>query len=65
MESYGKAHDRIRLLEDRDHDGRVDHATVFTDGYNDLTDRLGAGVLMRKGDAYFACIPDLSIASLR
>lgn len=58
-ESYGKAHDRIRRIEDRDGDGKADHATVFTDGYNELADGLGAGVLARKGDVYFTCIPDL------
>jgi quinoprotein glucose dehydrogenase len=58
-ESYGKEHDRLRLVEDRDGDGKADHATVFADGFNHIPDGLGAGVLARKGDVYFTCIPDL------
>ena len=29
--------DRIKILEDRDHDGRADHATVFAEGLNICT----------------------------
>ncbi len=59
VESYGTEHDRIRLIEDRDGDGKADHATVFADGFNDLADGLAAGVLARKGDVYFTNIPSL------
>src|SRR5262249_21703991 len=38
---YGKEHDRIRLLEDRDGDGRADAATVFADGFHDAAVGLG------------------------
>jgi quinoprotein glucose dehydrogenase len=58
-ESYGVAPDRVRLLEDRDGDGKADHATVFADGFRDAAVGLGAGVLARKGDVYYTCIPDL------
>lgn len=58
-ESYGVEHDRVRLIEDRDGDGKADHATVFADGFNGLESGLAAGVLARKGDVYFTCIPDL------
>ena len=58
-ESYGVEHDRVRLIEDRDGDGKADHASVFADGFHDLASGLGAGVLARKGDVYFTCIPDL------
>ena len=57
--TYGTEHDRIRLIEDRDGDGRADHATVFADGFNGLADGLAAGVLARKGDVYFTNIPSL------
>jgi quinoprotein glucose dehydrogenase len=57
--SYGVEHDRIRLVEDRDGDGRADHAMVFADGFNDAAVGLGAGVLARRGDVYYTCIPDL------
>jgi quinoprotein glucose dehydrogenase len=51
--------DRLRLIEDRDGDGKADHATVFADGFSNIADGLGAGVLARKGDVYFANIPNL------
>ncbi|HWE35095.1 MAG TPA: PVC-type heme-binding CxxCH protein, partial [Isosphaeraceae bacterium] len=56
---YGKQHDRIRLVEDRDKDGRADSANVFADGFHDAAVGLGAGVLARRGDVYYTCIPDL------
>ncbi len=59
FESYGKEHDRIRLIEDRDGDGKADHAEVFADGFKSQESGLGAGVLARKGDVYFTCIPDV------
>ncbi len=51
--------DRVRLLEDRDGDGRADSATIFTDGYNTIESGLAAGILARKGQVYFANIPNL------
>ena len=51
--------ERIRLLEDTDGDGRADKATVFADGFNSLVSGVAAGVLARRGEVYFACIPDL------
>ncbi len=58
-ETYAVEHDRIRLIEDRDGDHKADFDTVFADGFNQLSTGIGAGVLARKGDVYFACIPDL------
>ncbi len=57
--SYALDHDRIRLVEDRDHDGKADHDTVFADGFNNLASGIGAGVLPTSDGVYFACIPDL------
>lgn len=51
--------ERISLLEDTDKDGRADRATVFAEGFNDITSGIAAGVLARKSDVWFACIPDL------
>lgn len=51
--------DRIKLLEDRDGDGVVDHSSVFAENFNSLTDGIGAGLLVRKGDVYYTCIPNL------
>jgi quinoprotein glucose dehydrogenase len=51
--------ERVRLLEDRDGDGKVDRSTVFADRFNTILDGLGASVLVRKGDVYFSNIPNL------
>lgn len=45
---------RIRLLEDRDHDGRYEHATVFAEGL-----RFPNGVLAAKGGVFVTAAPDL------
>ena len=57
--AFNTEHERVRLIEDRDGDGTADHATVFADGFKDAADGIGAGVLARKGDVYFTCIPDV------
>ena len=57
--NYARESDRLRLLVDTNGDGRADKATVFSEGYSNIPDGLAAGVLARKGDVYFANIPDL------
>jgi quinoprotein glucose dehydrogenase len=59
LERYTVDHDRVRLLVDEDGDGKADRATVFADGFNGLADGIGAGVLARGGDVWYACIPSL------
>ncbi|MFK7778918.1 MAG: HEAT repeat domain-containing protein [Gimesia sp.] len=59
VKQYGLEHDRIRLIEDRDNDGKADHASVFADGFNGILDGTGAGVLARGGNVYYTCIPHL------
>ena len=56
---YAKEHDRIRVLEDVDGDGKMDRTTVFADGFNAIEDGTGAGVLAIDGDLYYTCIPKL------
>ena len=52
--------DRVRIVEDRDGDGRADHAIVFADGFNKLEDGTAAGVLPHfNRNVYFANIPNL------
>ena len=40
-------------------DGKADKDSVFATGFNRYEDGLAAGVLARKGEVYFTCIPDL------
>ena len=51
--------DRIRLIEDRDGDGKADHSTVFAEGFREMADGPAAGVLAHKGNVWFTCIPNL------
>ena len=45
---------RVRLLEDRDHDGRYEQATVFASGLN-----FPNGVLAARGGVFVTAAPDL------
>ena len=56
---YSEHSERISRIEDRDGDGKADHATVFADGFNTPLDGIAAGVLARQGTVWFANIPDL------
>ena len=56
---FKKESERVKLLEDRDGDGKVEPSTVFADGFNTILDGIGASVLARKGDVYFTDIPNL------
>lgn len=56
---YTAHDDRIRLLVDKDGDGKADEATVFADRFNAIEDGTGAGVLFRGGDVFYTNIPHL------
>jgi quinoprotein glucose dehydrogenase len=56
---YAREEERVRLVRDTDGDGVADLATVFADGFRDPAAGIGAGLLARRGDVYYACIPDL------
>jgi putative membrane-bound dehydrogenase-like protein len=49
-----EARGRIKLLEDRDSDGRFEHATVFADGLH-----FPHGVMPWKGGVLVTCAPDI------
>ncbi len=59
MDWFTKAADQVRLLEDRDGDGRADVDKIFAGGFNGPLDGLAAGVMATSGDVYFTCIPNL------
>ncbi|HND51660.1 MAG TPA: glucose dehydrogenase, partial [Pirellulaceae bacterium] len=51
--------DQVRLVEDRDGDGRADRSTVFATDFNQPLDGMAAGVIARDGDVWLTCIPKL------
>ena len=59
VSKYTLEHDRIRLLEDTDGDGKSDKSTVFADGFNAIEEGTGAGVLSINGKLFYTCIPKL------
>jgi quinoprotein glucose dehydrogenase len=59
VEEYGVEHDRIRLIEDTTGAGKADKATVWADGFHDIPDGIGAGLVTRNGDVWYTCIPNL------
>jgi quinoprotein glucose dehydrogenase len=56
---WTKESERIRILEDKDGDGKAETATTFSEGYNALGEGIGAGVLVRRGEVWYTCIPNL------
>lgn len=59
VSKYAIEHDRIRLIEDADGDGKAEKVIVFADGFNQIVEGTGAGVLARGKDVYYTCIPNL------
>ena len=49
----------IRLVEDRDGDGRAETSSVFADGFRESTSGTAAGVLAQGTNVWFTSIPDL------
>ena len=56
---YPENSEKVRLIWDSTGSGKADKSTVFADGFNRAEDGIAAGVLARKGNVYFTCIPDL------
>ncbi len=51
--------ERIRILTDKGGKGRATDAVTFSEGYRGLGEGIGAGVLVRNGDVWYTCIPNL------
>jgi quinoprotein glucose dehydrogenase len=49
----------LRRIEDRGGTGRADQAETFAEGFRSLADGVAAGVVARKGEVWFAAIPNL------
>ncbi len=50
----------IRLLEDRNHDGKADYSAVYAEGFSSMLDGIASGVLAHRGKVWFANIPEIS-----
>ena len=59
LPAWRAQHERVRCLIDDDHDGKIDRALTFADGFNDLVDGIAAGVVSRGADVWFTDIPNL------
>ncbi|HVJ83480.1 MAG TPA: PVC-type heme-binding CxxCH protein, partial [Planctomycetia bacterium] len=59
LAGYAVEHDRVRLVEDTQGKGKADRASVFADGFRNLPDGIGSGLLVHGDSVYWACIPDL------
>ncbi len=59
LDRFRQHQDRIRIIQDRDRDGRADRASVFAEGFNDVLEGPGAGILSWRGTVYYACVPRL------
>ncbi len=59
VENFTKRHDRVRMLEDTDHNGQADRETVFADQFNRIESGPAAGVLALRDEVLLTSIPDL------
>ncbi|HYD83224.1 MAG TPA: hypothetical protein VEA63_04215, partial [Opitutus sp.] len=51
--------ERLRLIEDRDGDGKADHSSLYAEGFNSVLDGIASGVVARRGEVWFTNIPSL------
>jgi len=51
--------EKIRVIEDRDGDGKSDHFKIFAEGFNNPLDGTAAGIMALDGKVYLACIPNV------
>src|SRR3954468_459496 len=59
FKSYTNHSERVQLIEDTDGDGKADRSTIFAQQFNTALDGIGAGVLARGGNVWYANIPNL------
>ncbi len=59
VEKLAVESEKIKLIEDRSGVGRADHAETFAEGFHTIADGVAAGILVRKGEVWFAAIPNL------
>ena len=56
---FTKYAEKIRVLEDKDGDGKAERSWLYADGFNAPLDGTAAGIMAANGKVYFACIPNV------
>ncbi|MFK7790222.1 MAG: PQQ-dependent sugar dehydrogenase, partial [Phycisphaeraceae bacterium] len=56
-DTFTKSADRVRLVRDKDGDGKADTSSIFADNFNDPLDGIASGVLYHNGKVYLTNIP--------
>src|SRR5204862_1442535 len=56
FKSYTNHSERLQLIEDTDGDGKADRSTIFAQQFNTALDGIGASVLARGGNVWYANI---------
>src|SRR5262249_48044369 len=59
INEYSREQDLIRLVEDRDGDGKAETSGAFARAFHDVLEGTGAGVLARGGNVWYTNIPHL------
>ena len=59
LKLYSQQSERVRLLVDRNGDGKADSSQVFAEGFNTPLDGVASSVLARGNEVWFANIPDI------
>ena len=59
LSNWTTDHDRIKVLWSSTGSSKPDKSAVFADGFHNLDQGLGAGLLVRDDAVYYTCIPDL------
>ncbi|PQJ27117.1 hypothetical protein BSZ32_00435 [Rubritalea profundi] len=56
---YTEHAEKIRVLEDKNGDGKAERSWIYADGFNNPLDGTAAGIMAANGKVYFACIPNV------
>jgi quinoprotein glucose dehydrogenase len=59
ISGWSTEHDRVRVLWSSTGGLKPDKSEVFADGFKNLADGIGSGLLVRDDAVYWTCIPDL------
>ncbi len=59
LSHFTKYSEKIRVIEDRDADGKADFYQIYAEEFNHPLDGTAAGVMALDGKVYLACIPNV------